>query len=277
MRKAGATAAVLLLTLSFMVPAVRAQGVYDRVMRTGKLKAAYAVYPPFLMRDANTKKFSGIGYDVLSLVASRLGLQLVITEEVSWGTMIEGLRSNRYDIIACPVWANAKRARMADFTHPLCYSGLFAYTKYGDKRLDAALKDLNSPKFRIAALDGEMAEMIAKSDYPNAKKLSLPQMADVSDMLLSVSTGKADLAFVEPVVAQNFLKHNPKSIQNITPDKPVRVFPNGFMFNAGEERLKAMLNIAIDEMSNSGELDRILNKYEPFPKAYLRIARPYQR
>lgn len=277
MKKLLAKFALSIACLAVLVPPASCDPMYDRVTRTGRLRAAYAVYVPFLMKDPNTKKFSGIGYDVLALAAKRLNLTLEMTEEVSWGTMIEGLKTNRYDIIACPVWANAKRAKVADFSRPLCFSTLSAYTKYGDKRLDSSLKDLNSGKYKVACLDGEMAEMIVRTDYPNAKKLSLPQMSDFSEVLLSVSTGKADVAFVEPVIAHNFLKHNPKSIQNITPAAPLRVFPNGFMFNAGEDRFKSMLNFTLDEIANNGELEKILKKYEPFPKAYLRVAAPYQK
>ncbi len=270
---------VCLICLSFvlLIQSAYAESVYDRVLKSGKIRAAYGVYYPLFMKDPNSKKFSGIGFETLELIAKRLGLKLELTEEVAWGTMIEGLKTNRYDIIACPIWANATRARAADFSHPLCYSTLCAYTKYGDKRLDSSLRALNSDKYKIACIDGEMAALIAQSDFPNAKKLSLPQMADCSEMLLSVSTGKADVAFVEPLFAYNFLKHNPRSVQNATPNKPVRVFPNVYMFNAGEEKFKAMFNTALDEISNSGELEKIIAKYEPFPKAYLRVATPYQK
>ncbi len=256
---------------------VCADSLYDRVLKTEKIRAGYAPYPPIFMKDPNTKKFSGIGFEVLTLAARKLGLKLELTEEVTWGTMIEGLKTNRYDIVACPVWANATRARAADFSRPLFYSVVYAYTKAGDKRLDSSLKDLNSPKYKIATMDGEMAEMITQSDFPKARRFSLPQMADVSELLLSVASRKADLTFAEPNMVYYFSRHNPQAIQNITPNKPVRVFPNVFMFNVGEEKFKAMLNTALDEISNSGELEKIISKYEPFPRDYLRVAAPYQK
>jgi ABC-type amino acid transport substrate-binding protein len=268
---------ILLLCLITTGHAAFAETLHDRVIRTGKIKAAYAVYFPLFMRDPNTKKFSGIGYETLLLIAKRLGLQLEMTEEVSTGTMIEGLRGNRYDVMACPVWANATRARAADFSRPLCYSSICAFTKYGDKRLDSTLKGLSEGKYKVATIDGEMAEMIAKADFPQTKRLSLPQLAPFSDLLLSVSTGKADITFGEPVFGYDFNRHNPKSIQNITPNNPLRVFPNVYMFKVGEPEFKAMLNTALDEIANSGELEKIIAKYEPYPKAYLRCASPYQK
>jgi ABC-type amino acid transport substrate-binding protein len=126
-------------------------------------------------------------------------------------------------------------------------------------------------------MDGEMAEMITQADFPKAQRLSLPQMAEVSDMLLSVSSGKADVTFVEPTTVYYFEKHNPNAVQNVAPKKPLRIFPNVFMFNVGEEKFKAMLNTALDEISNSGELERIISKYEPYPRDYLRVASPYKQ
>jgi ABC-type amino acid transport substrate-binding protein len=268
---------ISLLCLLAALPSAFAETLHDRVLRTGKIRAAYAVYFPLFVRDPNTKRFSGIGYDALLLAAKRLGLQLEMTEEVSTGTMIEGLRGNRYDIMACPVWANATRSRAADFSRPLCYSTICAFTKYGDKRIDSTLKGLAQGKYKVATIDGEMAEMIAKADFPATKRLSLPQLAPFSDLLLSVSTGKADITFAEPLFGYDFNRHNPKSIQNVTPNNPLRVFPNGYMFKVGEPEFKAMLNTALDEIANSGELEKIIAKYEPYSKAYYRCAAPYQK
>jgi len=260
-----------------LAPSATAETLQERVIRSGKLRAAYAVYFPLLTKDPNTKTYGGIGYDALDLIAKRLGVKLEMTEEVSCGTMIEGLKTNRYDVMACPIWANSSRARAADFSRPLCFSQIVAYTKYGDKRIDSTLKALTDGKYKLATIDGEMVELIAKTDYPKAKRLSLPQMAPFSDLLLSVSTGKADITFGEPVFGYEFNKHNPKSIQNITPNNPLRIFPNCYMFKVNEPEFKAMLNTAIDEIANSGELERIIAKWEPYPKAYLRCTAPYQK
>jgi len=266
-----------LICLAMFAPIASAESLYDRVLRTGKIRAGYMEWYPFLNKDPNTKKVTGIGFETLDLATKRLGLKLDLTEEVTWGTMIEGLRTNRYDILACPVWANATRARVADFSRPICYGPVCAFTRYGDKRIDSSLKGVAEGKYKIATTDGEMAEIISKTDFPKASRLSLPQSAPISDMMLCVATGKADLTFGDPPFVWEFMKHNPKSIQNITPNNPLRVFPTVYMFKAGEAEFKAMLNTALDEIANSGELEKTLAKYEPYPKAYLRCATPYQK
>jgi len=248
--------------------------VYDRVMKAGTIRCAYAIYNPGCMKDPNTGKLSGIGVEAIELVTKKLGLKVEWTEEVGWGTMIEGLETNRYDIIATPVWATSDRARVAAFCEPLYFSPVFAYVKAGNRKLSAAnLKSLNSPKFSIASIDGATAEIIAREDYPNVRRVSLPQLSDFSQLMLTVSSGKADATFTEPADAAVFMKSNPNAVEKI--GEPVRIFPNCWIIRRGQSQFKNMINTVLAQLSNSGELENIIQKYEPAKNCLYRTARPY--
>jgi len=155
------------------------ESLYDRVLRSGKIRAAYAVYPPFCMKDPNTGKMSGIGVEALELIAKKLGLTVEYTEEVGWGSMIEGLQTNRYDILACPGWTNPRRAKMAAFSKPICYQPVFAYARTGDQRF-VNLENINSPSITTSSIDGTTEDFIAQHDFPLAKHLTMPQLTDIS-------------------------------------------------------------------------------------------------
>jgi len=249
--------------------------VYDRVMRSGTIRCGYAVYNPGCLKDPTTGKMSGIGVDTLNLVAKNLGLQVEWTEEVGWGTMIEGLQTNRYDMIVTPVWATSDRARVVDFSKPLFYSPVFAYVKSGNKTFTANnMQSLNSPKYSIATIDGATAEIIAQEDFPLVKRVSLPQLTEFGQLLLTVSSGKADVTFTEPADAAAFMKNNPSTIEKI--GRPVRVFPNCWIFRRGQREFKDMIDTALEQLINSGAEDKIIRKYEPAPNALYRDAIPYQ-
>ncbi len=253
-----------------------AASLYSKVIQSGTIRCGYVVNTPGCMKDPNTGKLYGIGVDTLEMLAKNLNLKLQWTEEVGWGSMIEGLQANRYDIVASPVWTNANRARQADFSKPVYFSPIFAYVKHGDKRFTAqSLSGLDSPQYSIATIDGETAEIIAREDFPKARRVSLPQLSDVAQMLLSVSSKKADVAFAEPAVASGFEKNNPGAIQRVG-DKPVRVFPNCWMFRRDQFEFKQMLDTALDQIINSGAVDKIIAKYEPAPHTLYRVALPYQ-
>lgn len=248
---------------------------YDSVMKRGIIRCGYGIYNPGCLKDPNSGKLSGIGVDTLELAAKNLGLKIEWTEEVGWGTMIEGLQTNRYDMIVTPVWATSDRARVIDFSKPLFFSPVFAYVKAGNKRFSGdSLKSLNSPKYSIASIDGATAEIIAQEDFPNVKRVSLPQLSDFSQLLLTVSTGKADMTFTEPADAAAFMKANPGSIERI--GAPVRVFPNCWIFKRGEMEFRNMINTALDQLINSGAVDKIISKYEPAANTLYRVSLPYK-
>jgi len=229
------------------------------------------------MKNLKTGKMEGIGPEVLELAAQRLGLSLEWTEEVGLVSMIEGLQTGRYDMLGSPIWANASRAKLVDFSKPLYFSPVCAFVRKGDGRFLSKLDSINSEKIKIATMDGEMSAIIAKTNFPKAQTVSLPQLSDISQLLLTVSTAKADVTFVDPVEAYQFNKHNASALANITRDRPVRVFANTFMFSRGETEFKDMLNTTLDELTNSGEIDSVIRKYEPFPNAYLGVAAPYKK
>lgn len=255
----------------------KAESLYDRVMKSGTIRCGYVIYNPGCLKDPNTGKLSGIGIDTIEQVAKNLGLKVEWTEEVGWGTMLEGLETNRYDMIGTPIWTNSNRARLVDFSEPLYYSPINVWVKAGDKRFtEATLSSLNSPKCTIATVDGETAEVIANEDFPLAKKLSLTQLSGVEQVLLNVSSGKADASFEEPAVAKAFLEHNKGAIEQVNLERPIRVFPNCWMFKRGQMEFKDMIDTALAQLINSGAVEKTICKYEKHKGTLYRVALPYQ-
>lgn len=250
--------------------------VYDRVIGSGKIRCGYLVAPPDLIKDPNTGKISGISAETVEQAGRRLGLQIEWVEEVNFGNMIEGLNSDRYDLLCSTVWQNSTRGKIAEFTVPLYFSGVGAYVRKGDSRFTNNISSINDPKIKIATTDGEMAEIIAKEDFPQATLNSLPQLSDTSQLLLEVASGKADITFITPTVAALYTKNNPDKVINITQEKPIRIFPHTLMMKGGEFRFKSMLDTVIDEMFNNGLLDTLIDRYAVAPDAYYRRAFPYR-
>lgn len=255
------------------------QSVYNKVITSGTITCGYISYPPGCIKDPNTGKLSGVFVETLEKAAENLGLKVVWKEEVGWGTMIEGLKTNRYDLIGSPVWANAVRGKLADFTVPLFYSGIGIYVRADDNRFNntsGGLKAIDNKNIKISIIDGDISDLITKNDFPNASVLSLPQNSENSQLFLNVANNKADLTFIEPSFAEKYILNNPGKIKNIAADKPIRVFPNTMMFKKGETDFQNMLNVAIAELINSGYVDKLIDKYDPKGNLFYRVARPYQ-
>jgi len=250
---------------------------YDRVMQTGKIRCGYLIWPPGCIKDPNTGKLSGIGIEAFELVAKKLGLSVDWVEEVSMGTMAEGLITGRYELIPTPIWTNANRAKVVIFSRPLYYSPLYIYARSGNIKFKNHWGLIDSPFVKIATVDGGTVEIIAQDDFPRAKKLSMPQLSDNAQVLLNIAAGKADVTFSEPIIADRYMQNNPGTIENISPEKPIRVFANSWMLKRGDFEFKAMLDTVLDEVINSGAMDKIIAKYEKKPYEILRVALPYQK
>ena len=249
------------------------ESAYDRVMRTRTLRCGYVVYPPAMIKDLNTGAFSGIIYDITELMGKRANLKIEWTEEVSFGTMIEGLKVGRYDALCINGWNSGGYASLISQTIPLYYSALDAYTWAGNARFDNNLALANDPSVHISTIDGTGTKIIADQNFPKATQLTMPQMTDYVTALVNVADKKADLTFVERHLAFDFMKKNPAKIQKVKKDTPIRYYANGFNVDIGEYKL---LNMTLEEMLGAGDIDAILDRYrKDDPSSLLSIAKPF--
>lgn len=281
-----AVVAILVCVLFFLIinsrtsPAKMVDQQYDKleiIKDTKTIRAAYAVGAPLFIMDPNSKEKSGIFYEIINSVADRLKFKVNWIEEVGYGEMIQGLKDDRYDIIGSGVWINSDRALGADFTIPLYYDAVFAYSREDDNRFNKDLSIINSPDYTIATMDGELGVTIADNDFPNADKLEIPQYADFTQMIENVIAKKADIVFLASAPARSYQVANPGRIKSIMPDSPLRIFPNAIMIQKGEYNFRQVLNVALMEMLNSGDIESILSKYEKVPNSFLRVAVPFKK
>jgi ABC-type amino acid transport substrate-binding protein len=250
--------------------------IYSQVRSAGTLRAAYAVGAPLFSIDPNTKVKSGVFFDVVTIAAAKLGLAVNWTDEVGYGEMIQGLNAGRYNIVGSGIWINAGRGKDADFTIPIYYDAVLPYVREGDTRFDRDLAALNSAEFTISTMDGELGATIAKTDFPKAKTEALPQNSDFSQLILNVTSKKADIVFLSVGAARQFQVANPGQIRAVNPRNPIRVYPVAIMLPKGDYELKQALDYAITEMLNNGEIEAILKKYEKAPGSFFRVAPPYE-
>lgn len=239
-----------------------------------EIVVGYINYPPGLSVDPSSQKISGIMHDVLQEIALRSGAKIRFSHETTWATMIEELDSGKIDLVCTGLWPNAARARRALFSDAVYYSPVHAYAS-----TQAAYAKLgsNDAALKLATIDGEMSSIIARDDYPAASVVSLPQSTEVAQLLLEIQSGKAEVTFVEPYLANRFLAANPGALYSDPAAAPVRVFANAFMTRRGNEGLVAFLDTAIEELHNTGFIERALRKYVPGDGEVLRVADRYER
>lgn len=276
----GATALIKDLRNPTPNMAYMAVSAYDRVLSNKTIRCGYVLYPPAVIKDPNTGEFSGVAVEVMNKIAERLNIKIQWTEEVTFATNVEGLTQGRYDAVCVTYWQNSAEGKFVGFSTPFYYSGLVsahrcpAGKQPGDDE-GPDLTALNDPNVKIISIDGSVESRVIAARFPNAGVLSLPNITGVTDMLMNLATQKGDVTFAEYYQFRLWNKNNPDQL--LCPSKkPLVVFPNVIAIPQGDLRFKTMIDAALTDMLNSGEIDQILDKWqEDYPDSFYRVAKPY--
>jgi len=247
---------------------------YDRVMATQTLRCGYKSYAPYFEKDVNTGKFSGIFYDLTEELAKNAGLKVEWVEEVSYDEIFTGLSAKRYDAMCAGLWPNVNRAKVGSFTIPIAYNIVTAWGRVGEKRFKN-LEGINDPAVKVATIDGAMEDIIAQTDFPLAQRVASPGLSPFTDNFVKITSGKADITFVESSLIRDYIAANPNTLKQLSP-KPLRVFGVSIALGKGETDLKELLDVGLTELLNNGHVDSVLKKYEKYPGTFLRVAKPYE-
>jgi ABC-type amino acid transport substrate-binding protein len=162
-------ALLLFVGLSFPALATDKESAYDRVMRTGTIKCGYFLYPPVLMKDPNSGKFSGIFYDYIEALAKNLSLKVDWAEEIGLADYPAALESGRIDAYCAGTWIRGSRARVHDYIEPLYYLPLYVYVRKDDHRFDKNPHILNDPQYTLAILEGGATETVRQELFERSK------------------------------------------------------------------------------------------------------------
>lgn len=247
----------------------------QRVLKSGTIRCSYLLYASYFKKDPNTGKLSGIFHDVMEEIGKNANLKIDWVEEVGFQTIFPGLETNRHDVFAGGLWPNTSRAKAALFTVPVNYSAITAWVRPDDHRFDRDISLIDSPSVKIATIDGAMEDLIAKSSFPKAQRVSLPELSPFVQNLLNVTHKKADVTFAEPQVVAEFLKTNKGALRQIGADKPIRIFGNCLAVKTGETDLRDFLDVALREITYDGRVEKILKRYESSSDDFYPIAPPY--
>ncbi len=237
------------------------ESVYDRVMRTGKLRCGYGIFEPQFMIDPNTQKQSGTMYEIMQAVGKELGIEVEFTEEVDWGQIQQSLESGRVDAFCPGMWGTAKRGARIGFSKPIYYSTVEAFVRADDTRFDNNRNAINSPDIVIATNDGDITEEIADAFFPKAKRFAKADLTGEVILFQNVLAQKADITFSAGSIGESFMKNNPNALKQVPLESSILVYKHVVGVKMDEHELRLMLDAALEQLQNNGVTEQILNKY----------------
>lgn len=232
--------------------------VLERIEKTKTLRVGFTNYVPVLMYDYDYDNFSGIFYEIIIEIAKKHGWHVRWTEEVGYGVVIDGLDNNRFDIFGSTIWPISERKPRADFSISLYKSPAFVWIRPDYNKTDEDIK--NDKNARVAVKENDITDSIANADFPNNRRVWIPQLAEIAELLKFVAEDNADFTFVEPCIAEYFNKTSPVKLVKTSED-PIRIYDNTFILKRGETTLKELLDRELEIMKKNGKIKQLIEKY----------------
>lgn len=233
--------------------ASEAQDALARIKERGELIVAMeGTWSPWTYHD-EADKLVGYDVEVAEKLAEKLGVSVTFVEG-EWDGLFAGLDAGRYDLVINGVEVTDERAEKYDFTIPYGYIRTAVIVK-GENNEIQSFEDLNGKKTAntISSTYAELAEQYG------AEVTGVDDLNQTFELLLS---GRIDATLNAELTYNDYMKAQPDAdlkIAALTEDAshvaiPVRKGPE-------TESLRAAIDKAITEMTQSGELSELSQKY----------------
>ncbi|MDU7693474.1 MAG: amino acid ABC transporter substrate-binding protein [Helicobacter sp.] len=212
-------------------------------------------YAPFTYHD-ESGKLTGYDVEVVRLVAEKLGVKVEF-KETNWDSMLAGLKSGRFDMVANQVALNnPERQATFDKSEPYSYSGPMILNRVGDNRI-SSLSDIKGLK-SAQTLSSQYGELARKND---AEVVPVDGMAQALEL---VKQNRADFTFNDSLALLDYLKKNPNSGLKVawrSSGETGKILGAGITVNKGNKEALDKISQAIVELKKEGKLKELGIKF----------------
>ncbi|MGI5394733.1 ectoine/hydroxyectoine ABC transporter substrate-binding protein EhuB [Streptomyces sp. CA-251251] len=234
----------------------------DRLRAQGVARLGIAGEVPFGYIDRDGE-LTGEAPELAKVIFKRLGVDRVQPVPTEFGSLIPGLASQQFDVVAAGMYINPDRCAQVIFSDP-DYQMLDSFIVRKGNPLDLHdYKDVVAKKAKFATGTGyaEIAYAV-EAGYQESDILIVPdQVAGLN----AVEAGRVDVfagtaLTVREVVKKSGKTEATRAFQPIVDGKP-HTDGGGFAFRPTETNLRDAFNVELQKLKKSGELLRILKPF----------------
>ncbi|MFE0456411.1 ectoine/hydroxyectoine ABC transporter substrate-binding protein EhuB [Streptomyces sp. NPDC058914] len=234
----------------------------DRLRAQGVVRLGIAGEIPFGYIDKDGR-LTGEAPELAKVIFGRLGIGRVQPVPTEFGSLIPGLNSQQFDVVAAGMYVNPERCEQVIFADP-DYQMLDSFiVRKGNPKNLHNYQDVVEKKARFATGTGYAEIQYAvEAGYKESDILVVPdQVAGLN----AVEAGRVDVFAGTALTVREVVKKSGKA-EATKPFAPLvggepHVDGGAFAFRPTETRLRDAFNVELRKLKKSGELFRIL---EPF-------------
>ncbi|MFI2640334.1 ectoine/hydroxyectoine ABC transporter substrate-binding protein EhuB [Streptomyces sp. NPDC018610] len=234
----------------------------DRLRAQGVVRLGIAGEIPFGYMDKDGD-LTGEAPELARVIFERLGVPKVQPVPTEFGSLIPGLNSQQFDVVAAGMYVNADRCAQVIFADP-DYQMLDSFiVRKGNPKGLHDYRDVVAKKARFATGTGYAEIQYAvDAGYEESDILIVPdQVAGLN----AVEAGRVDVFAGTALTTREVVKKSSKA-EATAPFAPLvhgkpHVDGGAFAFRPTETRLRDAFNTELRKLKKSGELLRILSPF----------------
>ena len=208
-----------------------------------------AEFPPFEFYEKG--KIVGIDVDISKYIAKKSGCDLSV-EDMSFDSLLINLQNENCDFVAAGLTPTEERAKSVDFSVPY-FNGSQMIIVRNNSNI-AGKKDLLNKK--VGVQTGTTSEEYCKSSNLNIEVFCFNKSADAIQDLLAE---QLDAVVVDGFAAEKFVSSLRDKVHII--NEKLTEEESCIAVKKGNKKLLNKINDCILELKNTGELDKIVEKY----------------
>ncbi|MET9801418.1 ectoine/hydroxyectoine ABC transporter substrate-binding protein EhuB [Streptomyces sp. NPDC006368] len=234
----------------------------DRLRSQGTVRLGIAGEVPYGYVDERGE-FTGEAPELAKVVFRRLGVDRVQPVATDFGSLIPGLNSQQFDVVAAGMYINKERCAQVIFSDPE-YRMLDAFVvRKGNPENLRSYEDVVRSGARLASATGyAQIDFALAAGYPRD---ALVILQDQVAGLNAVESGRVD-AFASTALTARLVVKTSDRAEATEPfaavvDGEERIDGGGFAFRPTDRDLRDAFTAEINKMRGSGELFRIMRRF----------------
>ena len=229
----------------------------EELAESGVLRVATAEgYPPMEMFKPGTQKLIGVDPDLAAAIADRLGLKLEMTN-ASFPGLIPGLSADRWDLAMSSMSDTEERRQAVDFVDYFHAGGSIVVAK-GNPEGITDLESLCGTDVVLAKGSSNLAIGEAQNEKCD-ERMNISVSEDAPTGLLEIESGRSVASIVDYPVAKDIASNN---AAYAVLEEQYDAGPWGVAVAKADNELRDAVKVALEELLDSGEYEKILNKWD---------------
>jgi polar amino acid transport system substrate-binding protein len=244
----------------------------SRARTAGMLNVCSSNDVPYFYRDPKSGQLTGTDYDMIKVIAERIGITKIEMYEVPISGIIPALNSRRCDLIGDNIAITIKRSKEVDFSAPMYRAGQALVVPKGNRANILTQKDFGG--HTVGSYQGTIQLDYLKDLAKKDPTIRVREYKNITEIVADLEAGRLDAGAFDDMVAASMLKANPAlGIEIVEYKLPIGDYTVGAAFRKSDRALRQAFDDANRAVAHDGKLLEIFakwgltpaEKYQPYP------------